>query len=53
MRTDRQNNNITFLSESYSPDGQTQLCLRCPTGYIAKEEGATSADQCTGIETSL
>ena len=33
----------------YSPDGQTEGCVAYPQGYKARERGATSADQCTGM----
>ena len=37
-----------FSSARYSTDGQTPGCVRCPTGFLTRETGATSEDQCEG-----
>ena len=42
-----------FLSATYSTDGQTPGCLDCPQGLKPRDIGATSVEQCTGIDIFL
>ena len=38
---------LFVLTGTYSPDGVGE-CSQCPEGYTTTDEGATSAEDCTG-----
>ena len=42
-----------LLSGTYSSDGLSVGCELCPEGYYTFEDGATSAEDCSGIRSKI